>query len=46
MSQLPSAVQAAEQDRQNNELGMMDLFGEMDGVVAAPPLVMTPELIW
>lgn len=46
MSQLPSAVQAAEQDRQNNELGMMDLFGEMDGVVAAPPLLMTPELIW
>ncbi|MBZ1391510.1 DNA polymerase III subunit alpha [Psychrobacter pacificensis] len=46
MSQLPSAVQAAEQDRQNNELGMMDLFGEMDGVVAAPPLEMTPELIW
>lgn len=46
MGQLPSAVQAAEQDRQNNELGMMDLFGEMDGVVAAPPLIMTPELIW
>lgn len=46
MSQLPSAVQTAEQDRQNNELGMMDLFGEMDGIVAAPPLVMTPELIW
>lgn len=46
MSQLPSAVQAAEQDRQNNELGMMDLFGEMDGVVSAPPLVITPELIW
>ena len=46
MSQLPSAVQAAEQDRQNREIGMMDLFGEMDGVVAAPPLIMTPELIW
>ncbi|TXD97875.1 DNA polymerase III subunit alpha [Psychrobacter frigidicola] len=46
MSQLPSAVQAAEQDRQNKEIGMMDLFGEMDGAVAAPPLVMTPELIW
>ena len=46
MSQLPSAVQAAEQDRQNREIGMMDLFSEMDGVVAAPPLVMTPELIW
>ncbi|OLF38412.1 DNA polymerase III subunit alpha [Psychrobacter sp. Cmf 22.2] len=46
MSQLPSAVQAAEQDRQNNELGMMDLFGEMDGVVAAPPLKMTADLIW
>lgn len=46
MSQLPSAVQAAEQDRQNREIGMMDLFSEMDGVVAAPPLVITPELIW
>ncbi|MGI9341176.1 MAG: DNA polymerase III subunit alpha, partial [Psychrobacter sp.] len=46
MSQLPSAVQAAEQDRKNGELGMMDLFGEMDSVVAAPPLKMTPELIW
>ena len=46
MSQLPSAVQAAEQDRQNREIGMMDLFGEMDGVVAAPPLVMTSDLIW
>ena len=46
MSQLPSAVQAAEQDRQNREIGMMDLFGEMDGIVAAPPLVMTSELIW
>lgn len=46
MSQLPSAVQAAEQDRQNKEIGMMDLFGEMDGVVAAPPLVMTSDLIW
>lgn len=46
MGQLPSAVQAAEQDRQNREIGMMDLFGETDGVVAAPPLMMTPELIW
>ncbi|WP_350557955.1 DNA polymerase III subunit alpha [Psychrobacter sp. CAL346-MNA-CIBAN-0220] len=46
MSQLPSAVQAAEQDRQNKEIGMMDLFGEMDGVVTAPPLIMTAELIW
>ncbi|MDN6276831.1 MAG: OB-fold nucleic acid binding domain-containing protein, partial [Psychrobacter sp.] len=46
MSQLPGAVQAAEQDRQNQEIGMMDLFGEMDSVVAAPPLVMTPDLIW
>ena len=46
MSQLPSAVQAAEQDRQNREIGMMDLFGEMDGGVAAPPLIMTSELIW
>ena len=46
MSQLPSAVQAAEQDRQNREIGMMDLFGEMDGVVAAPPLAVTSDVIW
>ncbi len=46
MSQLPNAVQAAEQDRQNRDLGMMDLFSEINGAVAAPPLVMTSELIW
>ncbi len=46
MSQLTSAVQAAEQDRQNREIGMMDLFGESDGVVATPPLKMTADLIW
>lgn len=46
MSQLPSAVQAAEQDRNNSELGIMDLFGEMESVVAAPPLPTDPELIW
>ena len=46
MSQLPSAVQAAEQDRQNREIGMMDLFGDMDSVVSAPPLPTSVDLIW
>ena len=47
MSQLASAVQAAEQDRQNREIGMMDLFGDVDsGVVSAPPLPVSADLIW
>lgn len=32
MEQLPEAVQAAEQARQNREMGMMDLFGEVETV--------------
>ena len=32
MEQLPEAVQAAEQARQNREIGMMDLFGEVETV--------------
>lgn len=46
MAQLPSAVQAAEQARQNQEIGMMDLFGGDDNVIAAPPLQTSAELIW
>lgn len=46
MSQLPQAVQAAEQDRQNNEMGMMDLFGDIDNATTAPPLPTDIELIW
>lgn len=32
MQQLPEAVQAADQARQNREIGMMDLFGEVETV--------------
>lgn len=46
MAQLPSAVQAAEQARQNQEIGMMDLFGGDDNVIAAPPLRTSSDLIW
>lgn len=46
MSQLPSAVQAAEQDRQNSELGIIDLFSELDSATTAPPLPTGSELIW
>lgn len=46
MAQLPNAVQAAEQARQNQEIGMMDLFGGDDNVIAAPPLPSSAELIW
>src|SRR5699024_459996 len=43
MAQLPSAVQAAEQERQNNEMGMMDLFSEVDNATTAPPLPTGPD---
>jgi len=46
MAQLPNAVQAAEQARQNNEIGMMDLFGDANNVIEAPPLPTGAELIW
>lgn len=46
MAQLPKAVQASEQHRQNQEVGMIDMFAEIDDVTAAPPLPNSPELIW
>ncbi len=46
MAQLPGAVQAAEQERQNNALGMMDLFSEVDSATVAPPLSTDSSLIW
>jgi DNA polymerase-3 subunit alpha len=36
MDQLPEAVQAADQARQNRESGMFDLFGEVDEVQRKP----------
>ena len=44
MAELPKAVQAAEQERQNDNLGMIDMFAEIADVTAAPPLPTTP--IW
>ncbi|OOR90042.1 DNA polymerase III subunit alpha [Moraxella caviae] len=42
--QFPSAMQAAEQNRQNALAGTFDLFGEVDdGLSVAPPL---PNIIW
>lgn len=46
MTQLPSAVKAAEQNRQNSEMGIMDLFGEIDSVTTAPPLPTGHDIIW
>ena len=46
MIQLPSAVKAAEQNRQNSEMGIMDLFGEIDSVTTAPPLPTGHDIIW
>lgn len=48
MSLLPKAVQAAEQEKQNESLGMMDLFGGMDDMVS-DGLTLSydePEIIW
>lgn len=42
MAELPKAVQAAEQERQNQNLGMMDMFAEIEAVTTAPPLPHTP----
>ncbi|XID75852.1 DNA polymerase III subunit alpha [Alkanindiges sp. WGS2144] len=36
MEQLPDAVQAAEQARQNREIGIMDLFGEVETTIQRP----------
>lgn len=44
--QLPSAVQAADQHRQNSEVGMMDMFAEIDNLSNAPPLSDDIDLIW
>lgn len=42
MAQLPEAVQAAEQARQNREIGMMDLFGEIEEVQRKPTTPVKP----
>lgn len=45
-AQLPNAVQAAEQERQNQEFGSMDMFAEIDNVTKAPPLPTGADYIW
>lgn len=42
MAQLPEAVQAAEQARQNRETGIMDLFGEVEEVQRKPAKPVKP----
>lgn len=42
MTQLPEAVQAAEQARQNRETGIMDLFGEVEEVQRKPAKPVKP----
>ncbi len=42
MAQLPEAVQAAEQARNNRESGMMDLFGEVEEVQRKPAKPVKP----
>ena len=42
MEQLPEAVKAAEQARQNREIGMMDLFGEVESIQRPPSKHMKP----
>jgi len=42
MIQLPEAVQAAEQARQNRETGIMDLFGEVEEVQRKPSKPVKP----
>ncbi|WP_019518558.1 DNA polymerase III subunit alpha [Faucicola boevrei] len=44
LQELPKAVQSAEQHRQNDSLGMMDMFAEMSEVSAPPPLPHEP--VW
>ena len=43
-AQLPNAVQAAEQQRANDNLGMIDLFNDIQEVTAPPPLPHEP--VW
>ncbi|MFV5404663.1 DNA polymerase III subunit alpha [Acinetobacter sp. 228] len=42
MAQLPEAVQAADQARQNRETGIMDLFGEVEEVQRKPSKPVKP----
>ena len=42
MEQLPEAVKAADQARQNREIGMMDLFGEVESIQRPPSKTMKP----
>ena len=44
MEELPKAVQSAEQQRQNDNLGMMDMFAELPEVAEPPPLPKEP--VW
>lgn len=42
LAELPKAVQAAEQQRSNDSLGMIDLFSDIQEVTAPPPLPREP----
>ena len=42
MEQLPEAVNAADQARKNREIGMMDLFGEVESIQRPPSKTMKP----
>jgi DNA polymerase-3 subunit alpha len=44
LAELPKAVQAAEQQRSNDSLGMIDLFSDIQEVTAPPPLPREP--VW
>lgn len=44
LAELPKAVQAAEQQRSNDSLGMIDLFSDIQEVTAPPPLPSEP--VW
>ncbi len=44
MAELPKAVQSAEQERQNTNLGMIDLFSDIQSITEAPPLPHEP--VW
>ena len=43
MAQLPEAVQAADQARQNRETGIMDLFGEVEEIQRKPAKPVKPS---
>lgn len=44
LAQIPHAMQAAEQQRNNDSMGIQDLFSDIQAVTAAPPLPRTP--VW